>query len=354
MKQRTFGCTGTRLSEFCLGTMNFGWRIGETTSFAILDAFHTEGGNFIQALAPIPESDDGPASVAASESVVGRWWRARGLSRSALFLATRVHAWVPPAEAGRALATQLQQTVQSSLVRFQTDYLDLLICEWPGPQRVTTAMREALDQLVRSGQVRYVAFAGLRGWQVLDEIHGGYQRNHTRIDALQADYSLLARAPVETELAGVCDAYRLGFVARSPLAGGLLAKREGASLALGPSRLRWLIERYGFDGGAKVVRAINEVANEHDFTPVQVALAWVLHGPHVTSALIGANSVALLHELLGAGEVALDASALAHLDRASTVQRLRLPLRRRVAAAQPERARDPRPEPAHEPELLIA
>lgn len=350
MKQRTFGCTGIRLSEFCLGTMNFGWRIGESTSFAILDAYHTEGGNFIQALAPVPEHNEGPASVAASESVVGHWWRTRGLSRSALFLATRVQPWVPQAVAGRALAAQLQQTVQNSLARFQTDYLDLLICEWPGSQRVTTAMREALDQLVRNGQVRYVAFAGLRGWQVLDEIHGGYQGNHTRIDALQADYSLLARAPVETELAGVCDAYRLGFVARSPLAGGLLTKREGASLALGPSRLRWLAERYGFDGGAKVVRSIKAVADEHDFTPVQVALAWVLHSPHVTSALIGVNSVALLHELLGAGEVVLDASALEQLDQASTVQRLHLPPRRTTVRA--ERSRDRLAAPAREPELL--
>lgn len=353
MKQRIFGCTGTSLSEFCLGTMNFGWRISDSTSFAILDAYHLEGGNFIQALAPIPEADDGPASLAASEAVVGRWWRARGLSRSSLFLATRVHAWLPQAATGQALAEQLQGTVQNSLSRLQTDYLDLLICEWPGPQRVTTAMRAALDQLVRSGQVRHVAFAGLRSWQVLDEIHGGYQGNHTRIDALQADYSLLARAQVETELSGLCEAYRLGLIARSPLAGGLLAKREGASLALGTSRLRWLAERYGFDGGAKVVRAINEVAVEHDFTPVQVALAWVLHSPHVTSALIGVNSVALLHELLGAGEVVLNASALEQLDRASSVQRLHLPLRR-PAVIPPAQSCDRQPEPTRDHELLTA
>lgn len=327
MKQRSFGCTGAKLSEFCLGTMNFGWRISESTSLAILDAYHAAGGNFIQALAPAPGIDDGPASVAASEAVVGRWWRSRDLARRTLFLATRVSLRGSLELAGPSHAEQLRQTVAASLTRFRTDYLDLLVCEWPAPQGIAPATREMLNRLIRTGQVRYLAFAGLPAWQVVDEIHGGYRDNHVRTDALQADYSLLARAGVETELAGVCQAYRLGFVARSPLAGGLLAKREGSSLALGTSRLRWLVERYGFDCGARVVRTVNQLAGEYDRSPAQIALAWVLHSPHVTSALIGVNSVALLRELMGAGALVLNGPELERLDRASTVQRTHLPLR---------------------------
>lgn len=327
MKQRSFGCTGTQLPEFCLGTMNFGWRIGESTSLAVLDAYHAAGGNFIQALAPNPGVDDGPASVAASEAVVGRWWRARGHARSALVLATRISLRETRDLTAEDLAKQLQRSLDDSLARFQTDYLDLLVCEWAGPQRIAPAIRAVLDQLVRTGRLRYLAFAELPAWQLVNEIHAGYHANHCRIDAIQADYSLLARARVETELGGACETYRLGLVARSPLAGGLLAKREGSSLALGTSRLRWLVERYGFDCGAKVVRTVNQLAHEHDRTPAQIALAWVLHHPHVTSALIGANSVALLREIIAAGELSLSASDLERLDRASTVQRTHLPLR---------------------------
>lgn len=329
MKQRSLGCTGTALAELGLGTMNFGWRISASTSLALLDAYHAEGGNFIQAVAP--DGDSGPASLAASETLVGDWRRARGHARPALFLATRVNLRRLQPLSPRGFSEQLRRTVDASLARFQTDYLDLLVGEWSGPDPITPVIRETLDGPVRTGRVRYVAFAGLPAWQMVTELHRGSTANHSRIDAVQADYSLLARTEVETELGGACASRRLGLVVRSPLAGGLLAKREGGVLALGSSRVRWLVDRYGLDGGAKVVRAVNQLAREHDCTPAQVALAWVLHHPHVTSALIGAHSVASLRELVGAGRCTLSPSDLERLDRASSTQRLLLPPRGRPA-----------------------
>lgn len=333
MKQRSLGCTDTKLSELCLGTMNFGWRISASTSRAILDAYHAAGGNFIQALAPVPGVGGGPAAVAAPEALVGDWWRARGHPRGALFLATRIHLPGTDQPSDLAVTAMLRRAVDDSLGRFQTDYLDLLVCEWSAPARVAPALRQALDGLVRTGRVRYVAFAGLPAWQLVAEIHRDPRANHSRIDAIQADYSLLARAAVEGELGGACAAYRLGLIVRSPLAGGLLAKRDGNTLALGPTRLRWLISRYGSDGGAKVVRVVNQLAAAHDCTPAQVALAWVLHQPSVTSALIGVNSVALLRELVDASRCKLSAVDLDRLDRASTTQRAHLPPRRAPAFA---------------------
>ena len=128
IKQRTLGRTGLKVSELCLGTMNFGWKTDEQKSFAILDAYRKAGGNFIQAMGHCPAPAITAASTTFSEEVVGRWWHSRAIPRGQLVLATRIglgRVWD-----GVPMVEFAQDCVRDSLRRLKTTYVDLLILEW--------------------------------------------------------------------------------------------------------------------------------------------------------------------------------------------------------------------------------
>src|SRR5690349_6646122 len=118
IKQRTLGRTGLKVSELCLGTMNFGWRTDERKSFAILDSYREAGGNFIQATAHCPAATLGAASTTFSEDVVGRWWQSRAIPRHELVLATRLSIGRPPA--GVPVVKFVRDCVRESLRRLKT------------------------------------------------------------------------------------------------------------------------------------------------------------------------------------------------------------------------------------------
>ncbi|HLP24143.1 MAG TPA: aldo/keto reductase [Acidobacteriota bacterium] len=130
IKQRLLGRTGLKISELCLGTLNFGWKTDDRIAFAILDAYYAAGGNFIQATHQSPEQFLPSATVAASEEIVGRWWTSRKLRRQDLFLATRVYLRAPADAADGTLTKLASDACREALRRMQTNYLDLVIFEW--------------------------------------------------------------------------------------------------------------------------------------------------------------------------------------------------------------------------------
>lgn len=327
MNQRILGCTSLKVSELCLGTMNFGWRTDESTSLAILDAYHANGGNFIQALGLLTGSLTSRVCPTFSETVVGDWWRSRELLRSDLVLATRVSMRAHLELDSLDLTRAVRRSCEESLRRLRTDYLDVFVCEWTGVGHPPEALRRGLDWLVRDGLVRYVAFAGLPNWRVVACIREGVARNHCRTEALEGDYSLLARTSFEGELAELCREQRLGFLACSPLAGGLLTRRSGGVGVLGRSRRAWLAKRYGWDTGNRASRMLCELADGTGCSPAQIALSWVLHHPGVTSLVMGLNSTEHLSDALQATNVRLGPDELRQLHHASCVQRIVLPMR---------------------------
>jgi aryl-alcohol dehydrogenase-like predicted oxidoreductase len=322
IKQRTLGRTGLKISELCLGTLNFGWKTDEKTAFAILDAYHAAGGNFIQATNHGPEF--APPSVAAtlSEEMVGRWWQARGLRREDLFLATRICIRQPPAGGAAAFTAVVRAACEDSLRRLRTDWLDLVIFEWNEGLVPMAVSLEAFDIAVRGGMARYLGAAGFPVWRVVDSLGRAYLRSHCRFEALQADYSLITRARFEPEAMALCREQRLGFFARSPLADGFLA--GGGGPGLHPARREWLAERFGNAYGAAARSVVADVAARHEVSSARVALAWVLHNPAVTSAVVGVQSVAQLEDLARASALRLPAADLVRLDHATAAEEIRI------------------------------
>lgn len=323
IKQRVMGRTGLKLSELCLGTLNFGWKTDEKTSFAILDAYRAAGGNFIQATSHTPEIRLRSASTSMSEEIVGRWWTARGMRRDELFLATRIHVRQQPGNEG-AFVKAVRQACQDSLRRLRTAYVDMMIFEWNDGLVPIRHSLEAFDHVVRSGLARFIGAGNFPVWRVVDALGRAYLRNHCRMEAIQADYSLMTRARFEPEAMALCQEQRLAFFARSPLAGGFLARRDGIGDIFNASRRDWLAERFGNPYGDAALAAVADVAARHEASSGRVALAWVLYNPVVTSAIVGVHSVAQLNELLQASHLTLTSRDLDQLGDATAAEEVRI------------------------------
>lgn len=317
------GRTGLKLSELCLGTLNLGWKTDENTAFAILDAYHAAGGNFIQSTGHASDGFLPSAAASVSEDIVGRWWKTRGIRREDLILTTRIHMRQLPGDEG-GFAKAVAQACKDSLRRLQTHYLDLVIFEWSSglvPIRYTL---QAFDLVVRRGLVRYIGAANFPAWRIVDALGRAYLQNHSRMEALQSDYSLMTRARFEPETMALCEEQRLGFFARAPLAGGFLTRRHGIHDIFGGTRRDWLSERFGNPYGEAALAAVSDVAAGHEASSAQVALAWVLRNPTVTSAIIGVHSVGQLNELLQAPRLDLTASDLEQLAEATAAEEVRI------------------------------
>jgi aryl-alcohol dehydrogenase-like predicted oxidoreductase len=336
IKQRTMGRTGRKLSELSLGTLNFGWKTDETAAHAILDAFYDAGGNFIQAANCSSEHLLPSLAVNRSEEMVGRWWTTRRIPRHELFLATRIHVRQPANGEGNFIKV-VREALQDSLRRLRTPYLDMVIFEWNDGLVPIDLTLEVFDLAVRSGAARYIGAANFPAWRISDSLSRAYMENHNRMEALQADYSLMTRAKFEPEAMALCKEQRLGFFATSPLAGGFLARGGGVETMLHTARRDRLIERYGNAYGRAAQAAVAEVAARHAASSARVALAWVLHNPAVTSAVVGVHSVTQLSDLARAGSLLLTPADVELLDQATALEEVRLsPGFTRTRAAQGE------------------
>lgn len=322
IQQRTMGRTGLSLSELCLGTLNFGWKTDERTAHAILDAYHAAGGNFIQASSWSPDLVLPSASTSRSEEIVGNWWTPRNIPRENIVIATRIRVR-GPGGAG-AVVDAVRTAMRDSLRRLRTDYLDLVLFEWSDGIIHADTMLGAFDAVIRPGFARFIGASNFPAWRVADALARAHRGVHSRMEALQADYSLMTRARFEPDTKDLCHEHRLGFFASSPLAGGFLTRPRDPDFASHTGRRDRLAERFSGAHGELAHSAIAEVAARHEASPAQVSLAWVLHNPAVTSALIGVHSVAQLSELVQAAAVSLSAADLHQLDQATAVEEVRV------------------------------
>lgn len=324
MNQRRLGRTGLHVSELCLGTMHFGRRTDDRAAFAVMDAFFDAGGNFLQSrgIAPV-WGFSGPAK-SESETLTGEWWHSRGIRRESLILATGMSLCRPATGGTSAYHRTVRESVDASLCRLQTEYLDVLVCDWHDGLLPIDDTLEAFDSLVRSEKVNHIVAANFPEWRIVDAIGKsrlGYQH---RIEGLQTDYSLITRSTFDSDTRELCGEYRLGFIACSPLAGGFLLKRDAAALLLDAQRRRLLNHRYRNPYCLSVFEELSELAADRGATPAQLALAWVLHNPNVTSALIGVATAEQFAEVLGATAIELTFHENTRLDDVTSMEGLRV------------------------------
>ncbi|MBB4689380.1 aldo/keto reductase [Amycolatopsis jiangsuensis] len=319
---RLLGRSGLRVSPLALGTATFGtewgWGAEQDDARKLFDRYVGLGGNFI---------DTAPTYTHGSaERMLGEFTRD---NRESLVLATKYTTLRRAGDpnSGGPHRKSLFSSVESSLRRLNTDYLDLLYLHvWDFTTPVEEILR-GMDDLVRQGKVLYVAMSNVPAWQVSRMQAIADLRGWSPLVALEIEYNLTERTG-ERDLIPMAREMGLGVVPYSPLAGGVLSgkyrredlttadaaadgsNRKAANLALG-----WLSER-----NLAIADVVRQVAAELGITPAQVALAWTLQNPAVASPIIGARTPEQLESNLGALEVGFTAAQLARLDEVSAIE----------------------------------
>lgn len=318
MNYRKLGRTGLKVSELCLGTMQFGWTADEATSFAVLDAFVAAGGNFIDTADVYSRWAEGnPGGV--SEQIIGRWLQARG-NRGQIVLATKARGrmWDGPNGEGLSRA-HLIRACEDSLRRLDTDFIDLYQTHSFDAETPIDETLRALDDLVHSGKVRYVGASNYPAWRLTKALWTSDKLGLARYDSLQPHYNLAHRAEFERELKPLCEEEGVGVIPYSPLAGGFLTgkyHRERDSLPVS-ARAEGIQQRYFNDRGWAILDQLAAVAQGRGLTVSQTALAWLLTQPVISAPIIGANSVEQLRASLFAAGVRLSAEEMDELNKVS-------------------------------------
>ncbi len=317
MNTRNLGRTGLKISELCLGTMQWGWTADEATSWAVMDAFVAAGGNFIDT-ADIYSSwaPNNPGGV--SEAILGRWMQARN-NRDQIVLATKVRGrmWAGPNGEGLS-RVHILKACEDSLRRLQTDYIDLYQTHWYDAETPIEETLEALDCLVRQGKVRYIGCSNYPAWRLTAALWASERGRLARYDSLQPHYNLAHRAEFEREAQAVCVHYGIGVIPYSPLAGGFLTGKYTRHVEVESTRAGGIRQRYFNERGWRILDALQAVAAETESTPTAVALAWLLAQPAMSAPIIGANHVDQLNASLAASTLQLPAAQLAALEEASS------------------------------------
>jgi len=317
MQYRKLGRTGLKVSELCLGTMQWGWTADEETAFAIMDAFVEAGGNFIDTADIYSRWAEGnPGGV--SEEIIGRWMKSRG-NRRDIVLATKVRGLMWDGPNGEGLSrSHIMQGVEDSLRRLDTDVIDLYQTHWFDPDTPIDETMRVLDDLVRQGKVRYLGCSNIPAWRLTRALWASDKLGLARYDSLQPHYSIVYRAEFERELLELCREEGLGVIPYSPLAGGFLTGKYRRGQDWPDSvRAGGIRKRYDNERSWATLEALEKIGQSYGKTIAQTALAWHLSQPGITSPIIGANSVEQLNDNLGAVGLRLSEGEMAALDAVS-------------------------------------
>ena len=308
----TLGKSGLRVSPFCLGTMTFGedlgWGSSEKDSKAILDRFIERGGNFI-------DTANG-YTFGHSEKIIGDHLGSIPHRRDRLVLATKFFFNLYPGDpnGGGTNRKTVIASCEQSLRRLQTDYIDLYWMHLHDKHTPIEETLRAMDDLVKSGKVRYIGFSDTPAWKVAQAQTIAQLRGWSPLVALQIEYSLLERT-VEGELIPMAQEMGLGITPWSPLKSGILSGKYTRANAgkVKADRGAWAESGLNEKSYA-IIEELQRISNQLDTSPAAVALAWVQGKPGVTSSILGARTVSQLEQNLAALDVKLRPEDVKALD----------------------------------------
>ncbi|MEX5562523.1 aldo/keto reductase [Pseudophaeobacter sp. 1A16562] len=339
MKMNPLGRTGMTVSELCLGTMTFGTQTSEADAHTQIDMALAAGVNFVDTAEMYPVNPVSKETVGHSEAIIGNWNEKTG-RRSDYILATK-HSGegLAVVRDGEAISSKtIAPTIEGSLKRLKTDYIDLYQFHWPnrgsymfrknwsydpsGQNREETLANmldclEALQAQVDKGNIRAFGLSNESAWGTAQWLRLSEEKGYPRVASIQNEYSLLCRM-YDTDLAELSVNEDVGLMAFSPLGTGLLTgKYQGGAVPEGSRKT--LNPELGGRHSPRVYAAVDaylEIAKRHGLDPVHMALAWCRTRPFMASAIFGATTVAQLEHALQSVDVTLDAQVLEEIDAA--------------------------------------
>jgi aryl-alcohol dehydrogenase-like predicted oxidoreductase len=319
MKYNILGNTGLKVSELCLGTMTFGGKgyfkaIGSLQQGPVDELVKRSidaGINFIDTANVYSEG--------LSEEITGQAIHNLGLHRDDIVLATKVRGKMgeKPNDSGLTRKHIMQQA-EASLKRLKTDYIDLYQIHSYDPLTPLEETLRALDDLVKSGKVRYIGASNLAAWQLMKALDYSTYNHLSKFVSLQAYYTIAGR-DLERELIPLLDDQKVGLMVWSPLAGGLLSgkyNRNDENADVG-RRASFDFPPVNKDRAYDIIDVLTPMAKTKNATVAQLALAWLLNQPAVTTVIIGANKMEQLEDNLKSVNIEFTPEELDQIDAVS-------------------------------------
>ena len=320
MRYRLLGRTGLYVSEICLGTMTFGgqgfWKVmgglEQAAATALVKQAFDAGVNFIDTANVYSQGE--------SEQLTGNAIKSLGLPRDELIVATKATGTMNETAVNSLGQSRyhLMHELDASLKRLQLDHIDVYQLHGFDPLTPLEDVLSSLNDMVRSGKVRYIGLCNMAAWQIMKGLAISEKNHWARFESVQAYYTV-AGLDLEREVLPLLQDQQLGLMVWSPLAGGLLSGKFGPD-GKGPEGTR----RASFDfplvdktRAFQIIDAMRPIAHNHQVSVAQVALAWLLSRKQVSTVIVGAKTAVQLEDNLGATKFELNAEELKALDEVS-------------------------------------
>jgi aryl-alcohol dehydrogenase-like predicted oxidoreductase len=315
MQQRLLGRSGLQVSPLCFGGNVFGWTVDEATSFRLLDAWVDAGFNFVDTADVYSRWVPGHTG-GESETVIGKWLRQSG-KRNQVVIATKVGKDMGDGKVGLRPA-YIRQAVEDSLRRLQTDHIDLYQSHDDDPSVPLADTLGAFADLIQAGKVRAIGASNFTAPRLAEALQTSERLGLPRYESLQPLYNLYDRAVFERDLGPLCREQGVGVINFYTLAAGFLTGKyrtpeDATKSARGPKT----VGLYLNPRGLRILAELDEIAARYQVEPGQVAVAWLMAQPGVTSPIASASTPEQLQVLIEAAQLQLDADAMEALNQAS-------------------------------------
>ncbi|MBS6737735.1 MAG: aldo/keto reductase [Enterobacteriaceae bacterium] len=315
MALRSLGTTGLQIPRLVFGGNVFGWTVDEKQSFSLLDALLERGFTAIDTAdvysAWVPGNKGGE-----SETIIGKWFAAHPGVREKVTLFTKVGADLgAPGKKGLS-ARWIEQAVEDSLRRLQTDYIDLYFSHWPDSETPYDETLGAYQKLLKAGKIRAVGASNLNAEQLQASLKVADDNGLPRYQVLQPEYNLYDRDSFEGKLQELTVRENIGVVTYYSLASGFLSGKYRSENDLSQSQRGQGINKYLNARGFAILDAVDKVAAKHNVKPAEVALAWLIAQPGVTAPIASATKIAHVESFVTAVSLALSSEDIAALNNA--------------------------------------
>ena len=315
MQLRALGRSSLRVAPLCLGGNVFGWTATEAASFAVLDALVSAGLNFIDTADVYSRWAPGHRG-GESETVIGNWLK-RGAKRKNLVIATKVGMEMAPDRKGLS-AAHIVRSVEESLKRLQTDYIDLYFSHCDDASVPLEQTLGAYQKLIAQGKVRAIGASNYTAARLAEALEISRKTGLPRYEVLQPQYNLYTRSDYESALEPLCLKEQIGVVSYYALASGFLSGKYRTDADASKSvRGRVIVEKYLNERGLRILNSLDDVGRRHNASAASVALAWQIARPSITAPIASATTVNQLSELVAATQLELDQAAIEQLNSAS-------------------------------------
>ena len=307
MQYTHLGRSGLQVSRLCLGTMNFGPQTTEADSFKIMDRALELGINFFDTA----NVYGWKVGEGWTEQIMGRWFAQGGGRREKVVLATKLYGKMGEwPNQGKLSALHIRRACDESLLRLQTDYIDLFQMHHIDRETPWEEVWQAMEILVRQGKVIYVGSSNFAGWHIAMANEAAGNRHFMGLVSEQSLYNLNART-IELEVIPACEKYGLGLIPWSPLAGGLLG---GALQKAAEGRRASEQSLANIEKNRDKLEKYEALCKEIGENPADIGLAWLLSNPVVTAPIIGPRTIEQLDGSMKALEIKLSAETMVKLD----------------------------------------